>query len=329
MHSTILVADENWPEGGQPVGWDVRRLRRGHETWADLVDQPPMGVVLQYSGYGYAKRGTPVWLTRTMKSLKQRAPKVPLITMFHEVAATGPITTSAFWLRPLQVHVAKRLRDLSDVVLTNCEANAQRLSKGDSIHRELAIQPVISNFGESATTVPWDRRVRRIVVFNSNFGSRAPEISFWQELSLAVAQTRSMGVMMIGRPVDVPTDLKFPVEQPGVLAAGSVASILQQSAFGYVVHGPRLPGKSGIFAAFAANGLVPLIPTELEKLQDGLVGGLTYHPFKAKTFAASADTFFEKIQRNVWEWYAPHSLAATAKLYIRLLRPDAHAKEKS
>lgn len=328
LHSSIVVADDNWPEVEQPEGMVVRRLMHPpHENWADLMKQPLVGAVLQYSGYGYARRGAPLWLLRTIKSFKRHLPRVRLCTMFHEVAASGPITTSAFWMRPLQLHVAKRLRVLSDVVLTNCEANAQRLEEGDFIRRKVDIQPVISNFGESGSTRPWSERVRRIVVFNSNFGGRAPEPGFWQELSAAIARVRSVGVMMIGPPVKVPAGLMFPVEQPGFLAAGEVASILQESAFGYVVHGPRLLGKSGIFAAFAAHGVVPLIPTELERLQDGLIGGLNYYAFKGNVAGAPDDACFEQIQQHVRAWYEPHSLPATARLYASLLDLDQPAEE--
>lgn len=328
--SHVLVADENWPEGGPPAGWEVRRLRRRHETWADLLERPPVGAFLQYSGYGYARRGAPVWLVSMVQSFKRRFPEVALITMFHEVAASGPITTSAFWLRPFQLYVARRLRELSNAAMTNCEANARVLNAVSAhSHRPLVILPVVSNFGERDNGEPWSKRVRRIVVFNSNFGGQMPTSSFWQELADAVRRVKASEVSMIGRPVQLPRDLGFPVVQPGFLAADEVSAILADSAFGYVFHGPLLLGKSGVFAAFAAHGVVPLIHTAMETLPDGLVAGRTYHALQNGFLCGDDTAYFEQIRRNVREWYLPHSLAATTEVYADLLERHQAAENRS
>ncbi len=325
-HSRILVADDNWPEGEQPAGWEVRRLRRRRETWADLAEQPPVGAVLQYSGYGYARRGAPLWLLPTLQSFKRRFPKVPLITMFHEVAASGPITTSAFWLRPLQLYVARRLRELSDAALTNCEVNAKALNAVSShILRQLVILPVVSNFGELDNGESWSERVRRIVVFNSNFGGQMPGANYWQGLADGVRRAKVSEVIMIGRPVLVPAGLNFPVVQPGFLTAEEVSAILAKSAFGHVFHGPLLLGKSGIFAAFAAHGVVPLIQTVMETLPDGLVAGRTYLALRHEFPCGDDTAYFDQISRNVREWYMPHGLAATAEVYADLI--ERHKQE--
>jgi hypothetical protein len=322
IQSRFLVADELWPNTRQPEGWEARRLRRSsREDWADLLGSQPAGVILQYSGYGYARRGAPLWLVRTLRSLRSRLPQVPVIIMFHEIAASGPMTTSSFWFRPVQLYVARRLSTLSDMVMTNCEANARLLESMRGMkNRQLVIQPVISNFGESGKSGPWSQRVRRILVFNSNFGGQAPAASFWQDLTAAVSRVKASGVTMIGRPVNVPPDLSFSLAQPGFLTVGEVSGILAESAFGYVFHGPLLLGKSGVFAAFAAHGVVPLIQTVSEVLPDGLIEGKTYHALQRKLPSQDDTAYFEQIGRNVREWYQPHDLAATAQVYADLLK---------
>jgi hypothetical protein len=67
-----------------------------------IYSQAPhsLALLLHYSGYGYAKRGAPFWLLRAMRHFRCEHPSVPWMTMFHEVAASGPINTSAFWMRP-------------------------------------------------------------------------------------------------------------------------------------------------------------------------------------------------------------------------------------
>ena len=320
MRSCFLIVEENWAESFQKEGQKFRLSRRSNqENWADLEGQPLAGMVLQYSGYGYARRGAPVWLLRTLRSFRSRFPQVPMITMFHEVAASGPVSSSAFWLLPVQRYVARRLRVLSDISITNCAANARELERlSDLRMRGLEILPVFSNFGEG-DGMPWTQRVRRMVVFSSNFGGQVPACSFWQELADAACAVNATEVTIIGRPVKVPPDFNCPVMQPGFLESEAVSAILATSAFGYVFHGLFLLGKSGIFAAFAAHGVVPLVQTSSASLPDGLVGGMTYHALRHARPMGDNAAYFEQIRRNILEWYRPHNLAATAAFYAGLL----------
>src|SRR5262249_55336746 len=59
-------------------------------------------VVLHFSGYGYQKRGVPAWLVQGLQIWSRRAGRVPLLTIFHELYATGRPWQSAFWVSPLQ-----------------------------------------------------------------------------------------------------------------------------------------------------------------------------------------------------------------------------------
>ncbi|MFZ4728709.1 MAG: glycosyltransferase family 1 protein, partial [Pseudanabaena sp.] len=67
-------------------------------------------VLLHYVGYGYAKRGCPVWLVDGIQRWKNLYPDRLLVTMFHELHASGtPPWTSSFWLSPLQKNLVTRL----------------------------------------------------------------------------------------------------------------------------------------------------------------------------------------------------------------------------
>jgi len=50
-----------------------------------------------------------------------------LVTMFHEVYATGPPWASSFWLSPLQRNLAARLAQMSDHCLTSRQGYAKLL----------------------------------------------------------------------------------------------------------------------------------------------------------------------------------------------------------
>ncbi|WP_395739484.1 hypothetical protein [Prosthecobacter sp.] len=321
FRSRFLVADKQGLGDHSPEGSEIHRLARdGLGKLSGLAGESVAGLVLQYSGYGYARRGAPLWLVRTLKSFRRHAPYVPVMTMFHEVAAKGPVNTSAFWMRPLQLHVARQLKTLSDVTMTNCETNAKALDalSGRS-SRSTVILPVLSNFGEPSWAKLSAQRSARMVVFTSQFGGKAPDAGFWNALSDAASKVGASEVTMIGRSVDVPSGVGLPVLQPGFLDAGEASAILAKSAFGYVFHGTSLLGKSGVFAAYAAHGVAPLIQTDAGHLPDGLVDGTTYYALQRALPAGDPASFFEKIRHNAWQWYLPHDLAATADAYAKLL----------
>ena len=74
--------------------------------------------ILHVGGYGYAKRGVPLWLLDGMRQWRRRSPDARLVGIFHELHASGKPWNSSFWLGPLQKHVARQLWNLADCGLT-------------------------------------------------------------------------------------------------------------------------------------------------------------------------------------------------------------------
>src|SRR6185369_6537543 len=72
-------------------------------------------VILHYVNYGYQARGVPFELRAYVKKLRAQM-RGRWITVFHELYASGPPWSSAFWLRPFQVRIA---RDMIDAA-TSC-----------------------------------------------------------------------------------------------------------------------------------------------------------------------------------------------------------------
>src|SRR5690349_17779348 len=62
--------------------------------------------ILHYVNYGYGQRGTPLWLPATLSRVKGSG---KLITIFHELYATGSIRQSAFWLQPIQKRIVRAI----------------------------------------------------------------------------------------------------------------------------------------------------------------------------------------------------------------------------
>ena len=85
----------------QEHGIESHFLPAGHELGAPHELRPKLqaqfeaidAVTIQYSCYGFQKRGIPFHLVNAIKHLRQSHPKLPVLTMFHELAASGPITS--------------------------------------------------------------------------------------------------------------------------------------------------------------------------------------------------------------------------------------------
>src|SRR5437867_482095 len=69
IHTHFIVCDPFWEGAGHLDGFTVNRVndRRPHELMKQISHcEMPAALVLQYVGYGYQKRGCPVWLVKAL-----------------------------------------------------------------------------------------------------------------------------------------------------------------------------------------------------------------------------------------------------------------------
>ncbi len=119
----------------------------GHSPFREFARQPlekKAGIILHYVNYGYGRRGIPLWLPAALRRVKSVA---PLLTIFHELYASGSWRQSAFWLRPLQIRIARQVAELSEAAIVSNQVSCRRLQELAPGLR-IVIHPVISNFGE-------------------------------------------------------------------------------------------------------------------------------------------------------------------------------------
>jgi hypothetical protein len=90
---------------------------------------------------------------------------------------------------------------------------------------------------------------------------------------------------------------------------------------GFLNYDPRRLGKSGIFAAYCAHGLLPINQRRADHPVDGLVVGLNYW---VPTIATEHQEL-SAIAQQAHTWYQSHSLAAQAKAFIQCLSRDVLA----
>jgi hypothetical protein len=260
--------------------------------------------LLHYSGYGYAKRGTPLWLPKKIEKQCSNIKKIGIF--FHELYAFGPITGSAFWLSPMQRYIARCLVETSDFWITNREESAQWLRKFSGA-KPNAVLPVFSNVGEMSFYAK--ERKPKVVIFGSailrskTYRTTGDRLFLW-------AREQNFELHDVG-PVITDSLMSATLRNAGVIQHGrlesnEVSELLSDAMFGILAYSLNYAAKSGVLAAYCAHGICPILISKNYKTSDGLVAGTNY----------IAGMPIKKIEKNIvrnigmaaWNWYQPHRI---------------------
>lgn len=231
-----------------------RRLFAGR---AGTGTAPAPWVVLHYVGYGYARRGCPWTLVRTMEGWVRTGQVRRLVTVFHELYASGPPWTSAFWLGPVQRSLGRRLARASHGLVTSVELYRGILAAWSGRDDVVAL-PVPSAVGEPATVPGSAERAPVLVVFGTP-GRRAHAYAEHAELLGAACRALAISeIADVGAPDPAVPDAVAgaPVHRHGILAADAVSRLLLGARAGFLTYPPDLLGKSSVFGAYASHGVV-------------------------------------------------------------------------
>lgn len=327
IHSSFLCADTSWQEPAGGTEFPVQRLpflSAGHLV--DFLKQRTdefSSVILHMSSYGFQKRGVPLWLANAWEKIALWPDRPRLLTMFHELAASGPVTSSAFWLRPLQQWVMRRIALASDGLRTNREGYAAWLRSIPGMKgREVVALPVYSNFGEPETLPPWNDRESAMFMFG--WGIFNGE-SLGATVARAAAHCRRLGLTRLhvlggGTLPDVQTP-GVELCGHGFMAADDISRLLLSCRVGYSAYNPEYFGKSTLMAAFASHGLGVICQGQRSLLEDGLQDGV--HLLNESTLERTADGSklpWAAMADALRGWYDRHSLALNAASYADQLR---------
>ncbi len=317
----FVVGEPNWSSQAFVEGFAVKQVAKQSSTY--LLELLPNNrkrntVLLHYVGYGYAKRGCPVWLVEGLERWRKAADNRHLVTMFHEIYAFGPIWTSQFWTSPSQRHLAARLVRLSDRCLTSKQGYAEIISKfSQGKHSTIPALPVFSNVGEPEHHTNLSERPRRLVVF----GGRGPRSRVYQHSRSSLQRTcRELEIEEI---LDIGLALDFEIEPVnnipitclGVKSAQEISSLLSSSAVGFFNYHTKFLTKSGIFAAYCAHRLLPIGVWYESQDEDGLEAGKHYwlgdkyqHTMNLSAGQIIAD--------QAYAWYQNHQLSVQAHAFV-------------
>lgn len=286
---------------GNPLGAPPIELTRTTDTSSMKGDF----LLLHFSGYGFQKRGIPLWLVKKVRALRKQFRGLGIV--FHELFATGPVWGSAFWLSSCQQKIARDLLLEADFWITNRDEAARWLLD----HSQAApyrVLPVLSNVGEPAVINM--QRQPTMVVFGSS-GARAKVYQWGDGDIFRCAKRLGLQVHDIGPTLE--DKLAQRLEQEGTIVHGrlppeEVSIALSNASYGAVVYESEMVSKSSVFAAYCAHALCPVLIWKEYSVHAGLRPNVHY----AGGFDAIGSSFIDArtVGNAARKWYEPHSIDA-------------------
>ena len=281
---------------------------RAHENFAH--------VILHYVNYGYQKRGVPFGLLSIVRKLRRRCPG-RLLTIFHELYASGPPWKSAFWLRPLQVQIAKSISQMSDVCVVSSNAMLTQL-RTLTPDANICVHPVFSNFGEpwlSADQVAKASPQRWVICGGTVLVERSlrsfrgvidriPENSSPRELFVIGGNDNPVTRSLLANLPNIRTEY-----HPQITSL-EASQILVSCAFAWLdyFHRTDVPMdvvlKSGAFAAACAHAVIPVFPHggSAIRIEDDLLSG----PYFVDAYRVNLPHDRAKVASEIYAWYQRH-----------------------
>jgi hypothetical protein len=274
-------------------------------------------VILHYVNYGYQKRGVPFRLLSILRKLRQKH-RGPLLTIFHELYASGPPWSSAFWLKPVQIRLAKSVARLPDECIVSNE-NFVRELRWLVPNARVHLHPVPSGLEEPMLSRDQiaNRDPHRWVIVG---GTALSERSL-RSLSGAIREIPDSiaprTLLVLGgheNPVTRSMLVDLAIEwdyRPGISAA-EASEILRTCSFTWFnyFHRPDIETavilKSSAYASVCAHGVIPVFPhrgTPISMEGDRLPG-----PFFVSGEGKNVPTADNRgaIAQSIYDWYQRH-----------------------
>ncbi len=312
----FLITDSQWQGGDDVAGFPVEFLQRcetrGLEKMLEQAAPSDTPVFLHYVGYGYQKRGCPYWLVQGLERWRRAGAERRLVVMFHELFAFGPVWTSSFWLSPLQRYLAARLARCADCCITNMQAYADQLVKFAPAHAgRILVRPVFSTVGEPDAIPSLAAREPELILFGGGAWTTKAVAQRRDELESICAELNLDRIIAVGAKSNIEWHGRVPFEEAGVLPPAQVSQRLRHARVGYMDYFPGYLGKSTIFAAYCAHGILPVFPETNPSESDGVRRGDNYTT--VQDLRSGLDRAAQQhVANRALAWYADHSLKRTA-----------------
>ena len=303
---------------GFPV---IKLLDRTPEAFLSSLPENIDGIILHYNFTGS-------WLLEALQ-LAQRLHRFKLVVMFHELIPHPNFhwkSKIAFRLRQLlparelDSLTARGFARIADGVLTDSARFQAILSRW--VKRPITCIPDFSTIGEPEQVPPLVERDRRLIVFGKPYSRERVYKKSCQEL-LSSCQILSIEeIYDIGTPLtlNLPEFNGIRVVEMGEQPPEAIGQLMLSSLAGFFDYSycPGDLGKSTIFAAFCAHGLIPVSsqynPSEatgLEINKHYVVPDEQLKNFNLRQLQLIAD--------HARQWYSHHTLTENAKVFASYL----------
>jgi hypothetical protein len=327
LSTHFLVFDQSWGGDLKGSNYAVSPVSQNCASLLQQLDtcvESGSTILLHYVGYGYSKQGTPTWLINGLYRWKTNNPTGRIVTMFHEIAASGPPWSRTFWLSGFQIRLAKRLIQISDRILTNKRLYAETLQRySQGRFKEIPALPVFSNVGEPSNPPSLSNRQRHLAIFGGRSRRARVYRSSLNHLHQICHYLGIQKIFDIGPKFDsVPTHIgNVPIIVTGSLPSARVSAILSGAIAGFFDYNTAFLGKSGIFAAYCAHRMLPVSAQMTSHVEDDLYPGQHYMLPEQYSTAVKDETWLQATADTAHAWYQTHSLSEQALTFYQLINP--------
>ncbi len=309
--SHFVTADGARAAAGDSTAGVTRLGQRSAAALLEALERaagraPDAPLLLHCSGYGYAGNGAPRWLLDGIERFLARRPAPRFAVVFHELYATSPPWRRAFWHSRAQRGVACALARLATRALCTTEANEAILG-GWNPALDLTRLAVSSSMGEPEDPRAWDERAPRLLVF----GLRETRAALYRAPALLRRACDALGVAQIadvGPPLGELADVGRPIVRHGAVSPALFAELAADCRYGALRYPAGPLAKSGVFAAYCAHGVAPIVFAN-DSAGDGLAPGVHY----VRGEAIGAGTATASVARSALAWYQGHRLSEHAR----------------
>jgi len=322
IQTHFIVGHPEWNGELEIEGFSISQvLDSDSNQLINLLVDRPLPVLLNYVGYGYAKRGCPIWLIEGLQRWKSLYPQRSLITMFHEIYAFGLPWQSSFWLSPLQKNLATRLVRLSDRVITSKQSYADILvTLSNGKHTQINALPVFSTIGEPDQVRPLSDRQKQLVVFGGVNNRMRVYQKSQAHLDYVCQKLDIQRILDLGTPTgQTPQSIgNVPILELGQLSAKEISNIMEDAIAGFLNYNPDFLGKSTIFSGYCSHGVIPCTVSGSKSPIDNLE--MTKHYFSTNNQNCTLSLKIgQEISNNAYAWYQNHKLSVHTHLFLNFL----------
>jgi hypothetical protein len=297
------------------------------EQFCAAIPSDIQSIIVHFSAYPYFNTSlkgslgvdTPFWLIEALRSVVT-SQQLKLVVMFHELPKLYWRQFYVFdFLNPIQCIVSRRLARMADTILTSSTRFQSILSNW--IGKDVPKILIFSSMGEPESIVPLSSRQRRLIIFGGSARAR-----IYDNHSPALIQ--SCQLLGINEIYDIGSTLKLPNYSPagielrsiGFRSPAEISELLSTSLAGCIDYSP-FPGnlgKSSVFAAYCAHGLVPILTRYNPSEVDDLYNDRHYLAFGSELAILNLDRL-QIVADTAHQWYRRHTTQAIAKTFFSYL----------